>query len=101
MVDERASRNEESLLVDIAGEVVAEVGEPVSWKKPMDLKKRGGGRPCEYGFRPMLLILMPLVRDRKDYREMESHLRNNIKLLKELGLVKAPSKSTIRSAAQG
>jgi hypothetical protein len=92
-------RNEESLFLDIAGEVVAEIEEPANWKKPKDPRKRGGGRPYEYEFRPMLLVLMLMVRDRKDYREMESHLRNNPKLLTELGLEKAPSKSSIHSAA--
>jgi hypothetical protein len=101
VVYERASRNEESLFLDIAGEVVAEIEEPANWKKkePKDWSKRGGGRPYEYEFRPMLLVLMLMVRDRKDYREMESHLRNNSKLLTELGLEKAPSKSSIHSAA--
>ena len=46
----------------------------------------------------MLLVLMLMVQDRKEYRE-ESHLRNNLALLRELGLGKAPSKSTIHSAA--
>ena len=99
VVYERASREEESLFLDIAKKVVAEIKEPSNWKKPKDPKKRGGGRPYEYAFRPMLLVLMLMVRDRKDYREMSSHLRNNPKLLKELGLRKAPSKSTIHSAA--
>ena len=99
MVYERASRNEESLFLDIAGEVVAEIEEPANWKKAKDPRRRGGGRPYEYGFRPMLLVLMLMVRDRRDYREMESHLRNNPSLVRELGLESAPSKSTIHSAA--
>jgi hypothetical protein len=99
VVYERASRNEESLFIDIAGDVVAEIEEPASWKKEKDPRKRGGGRPYEHGFRPMLLVLMLMVRDRKDYREMESHLRNNPSLVRELGLEKAPSKSSIHSAA--
>jgi hypothetical protein len=99
VVYERASRNEESLFIDIAGDVVAEVDEPASWKRAKDPRKRGGGRPYEYGFRPMLLVLMVMVRDRKDYREMESHLRNNPSLVRELGLERAPSKSSIHSAA--
>ena len=99
VVYERASREEERLFLDIAGEVVAEIGEPVSWKKGKDPRKRGGGRPYEYEFRPMLLVLMLMVRDRKDYRETESHLRNNPPLLRELGLKRAPSKLSIHSAA--
>lgn len=99
VVYERASREEESLFLDIAGEMVAEVEEPASWRKAKDPRKRGGGRPYEYGFRPMLLVLMLMVRDRKDYREMASHLRNNPALLRQLGLQKAPSKSSIHSAA--
>jgi hypothetical protein len=42
---------------------------------------------------------MLMVRDRKDYREIESHLRNNPSLVREPGLEKAPSKSSIHSAA--
>jgi hypothetical protein len=99
VVYERASRNEESLFLDIAGEVVNKIEEPANWKKSKDPRKRGGGRPYEYEFRPMLLVLMLMVRDRKDYREMESHLRNNPALVVELGLRKAPSKSSIHSAA--
>lgn len=97
---ERASRNEESLFLDIAREVVAEIKEPANWKKTKDPRKRGGGRPYEYGFRPMLLVLMLMVRDRKDYREMESHLRNNPNLLSELGLKRArPNHPSIRQRA--
>jgi hypothetical protein len=99
VVYERASKEEESLFLDIAGEVVSEIEEPAGWKKSKDPRKRGGGRPYEYGFRPMLLVLMLMVRDRRDYREMESHLRNDPDLLRELGLKKAPSKSSIHSAA--
>ena len=79
--------------------MVARVEEPASWNRAKDPRKRGGGRPYEHGFGPVLLILMLMVRDRKEYREMESHLRNNPALLRELGLEKAPSKSTIHSAA--
>ena len=85
VVYERASRNEESLFLDIAGEVVEEIEEPADWKKPKDPRKRGGGRPYEFEFRPMLLVLMLMVRDRKDYREMESHLRNNPNLVNAIG----------------
>jgi hypothetical protein len=99
VVYERATRNEESLFLDIAGEVVSGIGEPPSWRKVKDPNKRGGGRHHEYEFRPMLLVLMVMVRDKKDYREMESHLRKNANLVKELGLEKAPSKSSIHSAA--
>ena len=100
VVYERASREEERLFIDIASEVVAEVEEPAGWKNPKDPRKRGGGRPYEYAFRPMLLVLMLMVRDKKDYREIASHLRNSPPaLLRQLGLERAPSKSSIHSAA--
>jgi hypothetical protein len=99
VVYERATKEEESLFLEIAAQVVAEIEEPANWKKVKDPGKRGGGRPYEYGFRPMLLILMLMVRDRKDYRETASHLRNDPRLLVQLGLDKAPSKSSIHSAA--
>jgi hypothetical protein len=89
VVYEKAAREEERLFIDIASEVVADVEEPAGWKKTKDPKKRGGGRPYEYGFRPMLLVLMLMVRDRKDHREMESHLRSSpALLLRQLGLEK-------------
>jgi hypothetical protein len=47
----------------------------------------------------MLLVLMLMVRDRNGYRETESHLKNNPNLLRKLALEKAPSKSSIHSAA--
>jgi hypothetical protein len=99
VVYERAARVEERFFLDIAKEVVDHVQEPKSWKKEGKPGRHQGGRPCEYGFRPMLLVLMVMVRDRKDYREMESHLRNDPALLRELGLARAPSKSMIHSAA--
>jgi hypothetical protein len=47
----------------------------------------------------MLLVLLLKVYHRKEYRETESFLNNNPHLLKELGLKKAPGKSTIQRAA--
>ena len=47
----------------------------------------------------MLIVLMLMVYHRKEYREMEAHLKSNPALLQELGLKKAPSKSSIHSAA--
>ena len=99
MVYERATRGEERFFLDIAKEVVQEIEEPESWKKRKDARKRGGGRPYEYEFRPMLLVLMLMVYHRKEYREMEAHLKSNAHLLGELGLRKAPSKSILHSAA--
>ena len=40
VVYERASREEESLFLDIAGEVVAEIKVPVTWKKVKHPRKR-------------------------------------------------------------
>jgi hypothetical protein len=99
VVYERACRGEERFFLDIAKEVINEIDEPKSWKKREDSGKRGGGRRCDYEFRPMLLVLMLMVYHRKEYREMEAHLKNNPILLQELGLKKTPSKSSIHSAA--
>jgi hypothetical protein len=44
----------------------------------------------------MLLILLLMTYQRKEYREMEAHLKNNPHLLKELGLERAPGKSTMQ-----
>lgn len=99
VVYERVSRDEERMFLDIAKEVVDEVGEPKNWESKRDLKKHAGGRPIAYSFRQMLLILLLMVYHRKEYREMEAHLKNNPALLNELGLNKAPGKSSIHRAA--
>lgn len=96
MVYERASRDEEELFVQTAKEVVEEIEEP---KLKRDSKRHPGGRPITYSFRPMLLVLLLMAYHRKEYREMEAHLKSNPRLLNELGLKKAPSKSSIHRAA--
>ena len=97
VVYERASRDEERAFLSIAKEIVAEVKEPREWA-PRDPKKHAGARPFKYGFKSMLLVLLLMVYHRKEYREMESHLKGNIWLLPELGLNGVPSKSTIHRA---
>jgi hypothetical protein len=98
LVYERASRDEERLFIDTVKEVVDEIEEPKSWMR-RDPKKHPGGRPFVYPFRQMLLALLLMTYQRKEYREMEAHLKNNPNLLKELGLKKAPGKSTMQRAA--
>jgi len=102
VVYERVSRDEERMFLDMAEEVVEETEEPGDWKgttRNRDPKKHAGGRPIEYTFRQMLLVLLLMVYHRKEYREMEAHLKNNPTLLSELGLKKAPGKSTMHRAA--
>lgn len=99
VVYERASKGEDRFFLDIAEEVVSEIEEPTNWRKKKDPGKRRGGRPHEYGFREMLIVLMLMVYHRKEYREMEAYLRSSPLLLRELGMKRAPSKSTIHSAA--
>lgn len=100
VVYERASRDEESFFLIMAKQVVSEVREPKNWKQAAGPKKQHpGGRKTEYGFREMLLVLLLMVYHRKEYREMEAHLKNNLSLVNELGLKKAPSKSSIQRAA--
>lgn len=99
VVYERASRDEESFFLVMAKRVASETKEPMNWKRRVDPKKHAGGKPVEYGFREMLLVLLLMVYQRKEYREMESHLKNNPNLVAELGLKKAPSKSSIQRAA--
>ena len=99
VVYERVSRDEERMFLDIAKEVVDEIGEPKNWKRKRDPKKHAGGRPITYSFRQMLLILLLMVYHRKEYREIEAHLKNNPALLNELGLNKTPGKSSIHRAA--
>ncbi len=97
LVYERASRNEERLFIDTAKEIVSEITEPEGWRR-QDPKKHPGGRPFSYSFRQMLLILLLMTYWRKEYREMEAHLNNDPALLRELGLEKAPGKSTMQRA---
>ena len=92
LVYERASRDEERLFLEVAKEAVQEVGEAA--KKHRSRR----GRPVTYPSTAMILILLLMTYHRKEYREMESHLKNNPGLVKELGLKKAPGKSTIQRA---
>ena len=97
VVYERASRDEERLFLNTAKEIINEVEESRDWKRH-DPKKHAGGRPLTYTFSQMLMILLLMVYHRKEYRETESHLNNNPHLLKELGLKRAPGKSTMQRA---
>jgi len=95
LVYERVSRDEERLFLETAKEIVSGLEEPKDWKR-QDPKKHPGGRNISYGFKTMLLILLLMAYHRKEYREMEAHLNNNPHLLRELGLERSPSKSTIQ-----
>lgn len=99
VVYERVSRDEERLFLEVAKEVIDETGEARGWKSKRHPKKHAGGRPTAYSFRQMLLKLLLMVYHRKEYREMEAHLKNNPALLEDLGLKRAPSKSSIHRAA--
>jgi hypothetical protein len=95
VVYEKASKDEEQLFLKIAIKVVGTVKEPSDWKKPRNPKKHAGGKPISYHFKPMVLVLLLMDYHRKNYREMEAHLKCNKHLLTELGLKESPSKSTI------
>jgi hypothetical protein len=100
VVYERATRGEDRFFLDIAEEVIGEMDEQEGWRKERrDQTNHAGGRPYEFEFRPMLIVLMLVVYHRKEYREMSVRLRNDPALLRELGLKRAPSKSIIHSAA--
>lgn len=98
LVYERAARDEDRLFLETATEIISEMEEPSDWKR-QDPKRHPGGRNVSYGFRQTLLVLLLKVYHRKEYREMEAFLNNNPQLLKELGLKKAPGKSTMQRAA--
>ena len=95
---ERASRDEERLFLEVVKEAVGDVQEPSNWRKSRNPEKHAGGKPVDYQFKPMLLTLLLMNYHRKEYREMESHLKNNPHILRLIGLEKAPSKSTIQRA---
>jgi hypothetical protein len=70
----------------MAKRVTDETDEPRNWKRKVvdPKKKHPGGRPQQYGFREMLLVLLLMVwsiTGRKEYREMEAHLKNNPNLV--------------------
>lgn len=98
VVYEKASKDEEQLFLKMAIEVVGTVKEPSDWKKPRNPKKHAGGKPISYHFKPMVLVLLLMDYHRKNYREMEAHIKCNKHLLTELGLKESPSKSTIHVA---
>ena len=91
LVYERASRDEERLFLEVAKEAVEEVEDAKNCHNRR-------GRPIRYSFRSMILILLLMTYHRKEYREMESHLKNSPHILRLIGLKKAPSKSTIQRA---
>ena len=98
LVYERASRDEDRFILGTAKEIIKEIEEPRDWKRH-DPKKHPGGKNVTYDFKSMILILRLRVYHRKEYREMESYLKSNRYLLKELGLKRSPGKSTIQRAA--
>jgi hypothetical protein len=98
LVYERASRDEERLFLEVVKEAVEDVQEPSNWRKSRDPEKHAGGKPVDYQFKPMLLTLLLMNYHRKEYREMEAHLKNSPHILRLIGLEKAPSKSTIQRA---
>ena len=102
VVYERASGEEEKFFLILAKEVTEGIREPKTWRKEKrrDQKKHPGGRPIDFEFRAMLLVLLLMVYHRKEYREMAAHLKNNPSLVNELGLKKPPGKSSIHSACK-
>lgn len=105
VVYEQASREEEKFFLILAKEVTDKIKEPKTWmKKRQEQDKKHhpppGGRPTDFEFKPMLLVLLLMVYHRKEYREMAAHLKNNPALVAEIGLKKAPSKSSIHSACK-
>ena len=98
MVYEMASRDEERLFFEVAKEAVEEVQEPLNWRKLRDPEKHAGGKPVDYQFKSMLLTLLLMNYHRKEYREMEAHLKNSPHIVRLIGLKRAPSKSTIQRA---
>lgn len=99
-MNKRTSRDEGRLFIDTAREIIDEIEEPRDWKRH-DPKKHAAGRPLTYTFREMLLILLLMVYKERSAGRIEAHLNNNPHLLKELGLKKAPGKSTMQRACAG
>jgi len=56
---------------------------------------KGGGRP---GYDARGLVLCALLKMKMDYRSISSYLKANPELLKIVGLDRAPSRETVRTA---
>lgn len=100
-VYERASIDEENLLVEAAQELVWNARKPPGWTTRGNRgrpRKRGRGRPEVFHWRAAAVVLLLQQYLGLDYRAMGSHLRARPDLLRRLELEKAPRKSTIHRA---
>lgn len=98
---EEAGKEEEAFLIYDFREMLENVPSPPGWHK-----KKGPGRPRtkrqgrkeEFGWRPMMIVLLLQARHELTPREMSSHLRANPDQCQRLGIPRAPSASTISRA---
>jgi hypothetical protein len=67
----------------------------VVWSLDPPWVAKGGGRP---GYDARSLVLCALLKVKMDYRSISSYLKANPDLLKIVGLDRAPSRETIRTA---
>ena len=98
---ERASIDEENLLVEAAKELVWNARKPpgrTTRENRGRPRKRGRGRPEGFHWRAAAVVLLLQQYLGLDYRGMAAHLRARPELLRRLALERAPRKSTIHRA---
>lgn len=100
-VYERASMDEENLLVEAAKELVWNARKPPGWTTRENRgrpRKRGRGRPEVFHWRAAAVVLLLQQYLGLDYRAMASHLAARPELLRRLEPERAPRKSAIHRA---
>lgn len=100
-VYERASLDEENLLVAAAKELVWTARKPPGWTTRENRgrpRKHGRGRPEVFHWRAAAVVLLLQQYLGLDYRGMAAHLAARPELRRRLELERAPRKSTIHRA---
>lgn len=98
---EEAAKDEETYLMLLYKELLEDMPPPPGWRKrskPGRPPKRRPGHQEEFGWKPMVLVLLLKTLHGLTYRETASHLRANPELCARMGLPRAPSPKTIRLA---
>ena len=101
---EEAARDEETHLMLLYKELLEDMPPPPGWHKRKKVgrpsKRRPPGHQEEFGWKPMVLVLLLKTLHGLTYRETTSHLRANPELCARMMLPRAPSPKTIRTALE-
>jgi len=94
---ERLEQRYEGVVVERLLMALEIAGPPPGWYRSGRSKR---GRPEEFGWKPLAVVLTLMFYWGFTYREMATHLRYDRWLLKEVGLKRAPSKSVLQKAVK-